>query len=430
MNGKIRIATLFRWWLILYALLETGVITGLGINNTYITLFNYFSPIAMFMTYIICGLRKRISQYVKYISRFIVLFYVFLMCEYIYTCEIYSLSLIGNFWDTFTNYFYWTKLLLIYPIIYVFRYDGCIERLLYSFVNSIVLANAMRAVAWMGKSLAGISIFPALANSITGIRAGRFRYGSCKMHTLAFDIAITKALERNKKIIWTIITLFFLIYQFYIANGRSQNICYILSALVCVYFSTQWSSKNESRYKFLFALLMIIGIITLILSGFLGETYSSFFSTESVEYGSTQNRLFAIEYYTSAIKNKQLFGMGLLYDDSGTKNVLYYILRNPSNGWNAAYYEDLGLLGQYFNYGIIGVVFFVAIMYRMYRISVRALKLKSVYGPMLITLFVHFITMTATSMSIFLPSNSLQLAIEMAVFEYINYSEKERVEDL
>lgn len=431
MNGKIKIATLFRWWLIIYALLETGVITGLGLNNIYVTLFNYFSPIGMFIIYIGAGLRRRIYQYVKYISKFIGFFFLFLVLEYIYTCEIYNLNFLHSAWEIFTNYYYWTKLLLVFPIIYVFKYDGCIERLLYSFVNTIVIGNLMRALAWIGKSFTGLSIFPALANSITGTRSGRLRYGACKMHSMAFDVALAKAFEWNKKKrFWITIALFMSVYQFYIANGRSQSLCYILSAIVCVYYSTQWSVKNELKYKFLFISLMIIGIIFLLYTGFFENIYDSFFSTSSSEYGSTENRLFAINYYFSEIKDKWFFGMGLLYDDSGTNNVLYYILRNPSNGWNAAYYEDLGLLGQFFNYGFVGIVFFITIIYRMFRIARNALKIKSIYGPMLITLFVHFITMTASSMSMFMSNTSLQLAIEIAIFEYIKYSEIDVVEDI
>lgn len=95
------------------------------------------------------------------------------------------------------------------------------------------------------------------------------------------------------------------------------------------------------------------------------------------------------------------------------------MLRNPNTQLGrAAFFEDFGIIGQYFNYGIVGMAVFLGFFLRMFKIVSNCKNTSKYY--MLLILFVHVVLDSIMPISIFTSANMILVPFYFAIFEFYN----------
>lgn len=429
----VKISTLFKLWLILILISQTGILSSFGIENSLLTYFLALSPLMMF-----CIIRfsnemyDRIVKYAKRLDKFLFAYILFWGFEVIYTVVTYHNDLIINAVVLTRKNLYWLDILLVYPILYVFDVDRGIEKIVDWIIRIAVFGNAQRFISWLAYSKAGTVIFPTIIKEgLSNFRSGVYRLGGCTLHSLGFDLAIYKyANENRKKRRYLVVIILFAAYQVIISQSRAHMICY--AATLCValyYFLSVCYSKNRGKFKIVFAGLLFLAFVILIFNGFLSSFFSSFSitATDGGYAGSTINRLYAMDYYWDLFKSRPLFGLGFLYDDSDTVGSMVRLLRGAGISGKTAYLEDLGILGQIFQVGIIGSFFLFWIIIRLFKNARKTVKKDLFDGAVLNTIFVHFILMSCTTMSLFMKSLFYTVPFIMAISEYYYFKNVEAI---
>lgn len=417
----VKIRTIFRWWLILVILYATGI---LGSFNMNITLLSYFMDISPILMYAIIRftprLFKHIIRYAKRLDKFLFLYLGFWCAEIVYTLVVYNGQFSINPILLIRKNLYWLNILMVYPVLYIFEQDGGMKRFLNNILVISVMGNLQRFIAWLAYSR-GTVIFPSIIKDGLSIRNGVFyRLGGCSLHYLGYDLSICNyAKEKKYKNLYLILTILFFLYQVIIGQSRAGIICYIVIACYAAYYLlTQKYEKYRRQYKIAIIVIIALSAAYLLFAGYLHSFVGSFSSmADSFTAGSTTNRLYAIDYYWSLMKEKPLFGIGFIYDDSDVIGAMARYLRGYGTG--VAYLEDLGFMGQFFQVGILGSLVLFFIIKRMYSNARSVGKHNQFDGTVLTLLFIHVLLMGITTFSLFLKSLFYLVPLYLAISEFL-----------
>lgn len=382
----------------------------------------FFARVVPIVTAGYCFLNRRIYQrirvYVKFINRFVVIWFLFFAVEIVYSLFLYG----GNitFERILSNYWCFIYILLVYPVVYLlYLYK---DKFLKKLSGVVMFDTALRGMASLTESIFGISISYFLSTKLSAARIG-FRRIFCNAFVpMALDFKISHKIEhRGKKLLPIFSILLLLLFLIFFDQSRSKLVGIV--AVIGIWVYAGIDSWGNFRGKRKAAYITFIVILVSFFAGVGGiDSVLENFSITSRNAASTINRMYSVNYYRSAINDKRALGMGLLYDDTVyglESSSLYSILRNPDiQLGRAAYFEDFGIIGQYFNYGIIGIVVFMGFFLRMYGI-VRNCKNTSKYY-MLLILFVHALLDSIMPISIFTNTNMILVPFYFAIFEFYN----------
>lgn len=418
----IKIRTLFRWWLILVILYATGILASFNINSTMLTYFVDVSPILMYaIIRFTPSLFKRIIRYVQRLDKFIFLYLGFWCIEIVYTLVVYNGQFAISPILLIRKNLYWLNILMVYPVLYVFEQDGSMKRFLNNILVISVMGNFQRFIAWLAYSTSGSVLFSSIIKEGLAIRNGAFyRLGGCTLHYLGYDLSICNyAKEKKHKNFYLVLAILFFLYQVIIGQSRAGTIGYIVVACYAAYYLLAQKHENYHReYKMAIIGVIALSVAYLLFSGYLQSFIGSFSPTaDSFTAGSTTNRLYAIDYYWSLVKEKPLLGLGFIYDDSDTTGMMARYLRGYGIG--VAYLEDLGLMGQFFQVGILGSFVLFSIIKRMYSNARSVAKYDQFDGAVLTLIFIHVLLMGITTFSIFLKSLFYLVPLYLAISEFL-----------
>jgi len=175
---------------------------------------------------------------------------------------------------------------------------------------------------------------------------------------------------------------------------------------------------------FIFAVVLLS--IYLISVGFAEEAIESFDPDSDMGGGSTLARIYAIEhYYNSPYRNK-LLGMGFINDNDLERSLILHRTRRSMR----AFFSDLGLLGYYFNMGVIGIVIYLYFFLFLYFRSVKKRGLRASPEQMLVKgLFVFYLLASTTILPLF-PKQIFQMPFIWGIAEYLRIKKKDEEKDL
>ena len=340
---------------------------------------------------------------------------------YIYTTQIiicyYS---VYQYNQSFSNVLkcagYYSYLLLYFGVMIAIKEIGFGKML--QFFNTIaavcILVILLHAIFF---NIFGIRLFQIRG---IGIRDGRMRnsLGVFACIFFAYTTAnIVYQKQKLKNIIWLIIGL---IALFYTDMTRIKELAVILE-IGCIYFFSNYSKKQKINK----ILILLLGIFIVII---FKDSFQNLFNMFSVDRtvnsnaNSTIARLYAMEYFSKFTEKNPLMGMGWIFPSN---NRLRNIWSGPQN---IAFFDDLGIIGQYYRLGIIGLISYIVLILRMLYIIVKYKK-SDIYKACLIGLFIYAI-ITAVSLNIFDFQRIVLVPIYMAIFEYAHRNKNKLEGDL
>ena len=382
----------------------------------------FFARVVPIVTAGYCFLNRRVYQrirvYVKFINCFVVIWFLFFTIEIAYSLILYDEKITVS--RILSNYWCFLYILLVYPIVYLLHLYK--DEFLRKISNIVMIDSALRCTASLSESIFGVSISYFLSTKLSAARIGFKRIFSNAFVPMVLDFKISHKIEhRGKKTLPSFSILFLLLFLVFFDQSRSKLVGIVAVIGIWVYAGIDSEENFRGRRKIAYITFVVILIFLFAVFGGIDSLLGNFSVTGS-NAASTINRMYSIDYYHSAINDKRVLGMGLLYDDSvyglGSSS-LYSVLRNPNiQLGRAAYFEDFGILGQYFNYGIVGIIVFISFFLRLHRI-VRNCKNTSKYY-MLLILFVHALLNTIMPISIFTNANMILVPFYLAIFEFYN----------
>lgn len=309
--------------------------------------------------------QKIMRPYIKRINGILAITLLLLLIEFAYTVQYTNLK----FADVWNNFLPYLKILLVYPIIYlveIYSEDKIVKNII--IVTMIVLVYS--TIVAMIYNLTGNNID---SNIITRDKAQRFglvRLSSISLTWVCVLFSCTKALhEKEKRVRWRnfCVTIFGFLFVFFINQGRACFMA-VMVMLISMYLFMKRRSKKQIAIYTAFMITVILMGYNGVFSGFL-ETFSADYSG-SFTANTTTIRLLQLETYNNMLQQMPLsywLGLGL---------------RNTVEGYNLVgerisyYFLDTGLLGDFFNMGIVLIIVYVYTVWRLiaYIVSYRADK--------------------------------------------------------
>lgn len=412
---KVRTSTIVESMFLFSVISNTYILGALGIAGEPINVLTKVIPILLFL---ICNLfhsiRVQIAPYRKYADIYILLWFLFFTAETIYSINMYGSSI--QLSEIISNYWNYTSIVLVYPMLYLLTVYG--EGILCKIINVTLFDTLLRGIGCVSATVLGSSIFPFFQTRLMGIRIIFYRLFATNYFGLSFvsALCIKKYSKNRMRTRWMAIVCFWT-YLILIDQSRTKIVA---TAIVFVLWLPSCFGKyffgTRNKKLLYWSTITVLVVLFLISGGY--DIISSSFSVTGVNAGSTTNRLFAMNYYNKVIKGKEMLGMGLIYDDTiYGRSSLYNILRNPAiETANYAFYEDFGILGQFYNFGIIGVLLFMLLFIRFYKIL--GITKNSSNNSMLKLLFIQILIYSILPMSAFAQGTVYIVPLYIAIFEY------------
>lgn len=338
--GKIRIRSLVLISVIFCIMLENlfyaiPILSSLGAMYEFMPFVYVFLALACYFSE---HIRITISPYCKKINKFLLIIFLLVFIESIYTIAFGGIPCE----EVMVSSESYLKLLLVYPIIYILCMYGENRTNLYI---SVVLCTMICYCAYIAVvfNQTGANLNPILIYNERRLRGGTIRIQSIALLWFALPICFNEFLhmkQKIKKIFLGTVSFGLLAYFIFINQSRSHYLA-LIAMMIVMYFCKERRSKRQ-------LLLVIIGAICVV-GVFNSQFFQEFLFTFSTSYSksTTTERIVIIADLNNAVRRMPLgylFGMGI---------------RNTAeiNGV-VRWFMDIGLLGDFFNTGILSLVLF------------------------------------------------------------------------
>ena len=270
---------------------------------------------------------------------------------------IYSLCVIIAVINTLVSYHYSVYELSIavmpylyfyfaYPLLYLFCKDGGIEKTMSCVVKWVLIFLGIKGICWLLYVFAGIVIFPQMLFEYgdSWVRNGMQRVNAGYLVGIVLAYCVAKGFSINKRNIYKILTVYIILFLWFITAFRFQFIVAVLTVVACIYFS---DTGNRSRLTN--RIVIIAFVIIAILSPFASDLIDSFSSENAIYGASTTLRVLTIEHFYNLMKdNNPIIGLGLLVSEN---SIAQSLIRKSQ--WILFYLEDIGIIGSWFKFGIL-----------------------------------------------------------------------------
>ena len=231
----------------------------------------------------------------------------------------------------------------------------------------------------------------------------RMNLGAIGIPFVVFD-AINHCLNDRKinyKYIFSLLFGFY--YIIVIAKTRLALVAYTIAVLGGFLL---WNNKGKKKYICIFVMLIILLLLTKT------ELFSFLIQGLNNVDLSSQTRALGREFYIKRISEHPLFGCG--YINMNNLNAMAYAgVNSISTGIIA--WVDLGIYGLAFFFGLIGIVWFVALFYKL---LVKSYKIAR-KGDLTFFMFILFILVISPNSTGFLwyINNTVELVIWICLIE-------------
>ncbi|MBP3263085.1 hypothetical protein [Pseudobutyrivibrio sp.] len=214
-----------------------------------------------------------------------------------------------------------------------------------------------------------------------------------------------------------VIILLCMLAEYYVQNTRAIEIGLVIAFIV------MWVSHSGDKItKYLKIVMILCGLGGLLYLGVVEMVLNSFSADPSINehYASTLARIGAINYYSSYLFRHPLFGMGWIMRNT---DYLKYIASGPLGIYH---YDDLGILGQVFRQGLLGLIIYLIFLGRLIYIS---MNLKNMRGKVFVIGITSYVISTVFSLNAFDVQRVLVASFYIAISEYIWKKSKEGINE-
>lgn len=301
---------------------------------------------------------------------------------------------------------------LSYVILYLIPGRGGLERVLHAIY---VVALVYIVVTFLQALLFNFVVSDRLflnSNALTpSLRNGRLRIQSSALGWFAALYAFFRFLDislprkMRKRALWGFLVIY--AHIIYVGMGRMQ-----ILALGLGIFS-MWYFRERRKDNQVYITVILITSIVLVLSLGGAEWIIDSFSTTGSKGMSTLTRIKAIGYFSGYVKDHLLLGFSMI---APYREDLIQIARGPEE---TAFFDDLGFLGFFFQYGLTSIWFYAVPMIRMTVIAVRLLLNRAGSYYLLTWGMYVYVMASSVTMCIMDTQRAFMFAVMLAMFEYL-----------
>lgn len=256
--------------------------------------------------------------------------------------------------------------LILYFIINYYKISNKKERIRKFFVNvSVILSGLIifqaKIYEKFGVALLKISYEGERLNKIR-ITSGCYFVSIGMIITLAEILNKKNSMKKRKKYVAFLLIEF--IYMIDIVATRSLLMYLTISLFFMILL------YNKQLIKRIMIILGAIFISFILINTTIFKSFISI-SNDATEQWSNKIRVMAIEFYLEQIKEKPIFGTGLIKEKKENVELFYY-LRGPLGKY---YKEDIGIIGFVNTYGIVGLICYLCLSIKMSKIVIKKFKI-------------------------------------------------------
>lgn len=354
-----------------YSLLFSG-------NGVYFTDATAIGILFLSTTYFV--LRGKLRIYKDTESKAASAFLLIVVAELIYSYLSYST--VQSVRDTLKESIYYISMVLFY---YALRDSLKSENDLYNAITCVidvgVICSIIAIISYVLLDRFGINILNMDTSGYSFIRYGKPHYmvGSMVVIPAALFqfIRIINAKQKNE--IWK----FLLLLTHIIIVGKTRTVIFFTIASMLFYYVFFYGKSIKRVYKTIVLFLFAIVFVMVEMQEIMG-TITSLLADNSVSF-----RLNAIEFYLQQIANKPILGMGFL---SATSPMTAKMLYGPRGQF---YRTDVGIVGFLDCFGLLGLVFFICVIWCAYKI-IKNNKKSRLNGYL--SIFTLYIVMSAVNL--------------------------------
>ena len=273
-------------------------------------------------------------------------------------------------------YFYFA-----YPLLYLFCRDGGVEKTLSMVTNCVLVFLGIKTVIWFLYVFGKVIVFHQLLFEYgdTWVRNGVQRINAGYLVGIALAFCVTKGFSQKKRNLYKVLSIFIILYVWFIAAFRFQFIATIITLIACVYFTDNNRSKTLNR------LIILALILVASFSPFMFDLIDSFSSSNEVYGASTTIRFLTFDhFYQLMIDRNPILGLGLLISENP---ITLELIRKSQ--WRLYYIEDIGIIGSWFKFGILTIGIYGQILYLGIKDVFDKRRVSSVSKMMLIGIVVY-----------------------------------------
>lgn len=390
-----------------FAALQIPFIGDWGVCRT------MFAAVAIGL-FVNCIANKKINNALKPYNNFIN-FYTILIMLFIVIVGIYSyIQYEQTFLNIFVCYRNFLFMFLISPLIYIFTKQNGYDKLIRVLVVLVFVYITIEIFVALFYNVTGILLIEKMK---FGFRNGRLRCTDPELFSIAVPYVafrFFKEKKAEKRVVWFLIFSYVFFYLIYVNMTRIL----IVSVLVCFLVVGLFKPRPKST-QFVVWVFAGLGILLLVVSGVLGNFIGSFSQTNTETGGSTYARQFAVEYYSTYTHKNPIFSMGFVCP---TNDYFKAIFNGPNS---ICSFDDLGIRGMWYHFGILGVILAVVIFIRLFYLFIKSYYIKKSDNRLFIAGLLAYLVISQVSLSAFDIQRTIMFTIIWAIFEYEAHTDRE-----
>lgn len=375
----------------------------------------YFSALLIIMSFFI-WLPKGVYR-TNYCFWMIFGIYFFLSLELIASIIRYNQSILR----LSTQNVHWLFLALVYFILIVSEKID-IKKLYKFIVMTTLMTLFIRTLCWGFYNLKGIVLFPNVLGEFGTLwtRNGLVRFSSTATGSLSFILLFYHLFtcqgkkKQTQKFICALLLICIFLYDYFIYQSRAECIICIVTA-VSMYLTLKRHTINSYTRKII---IIFFAIMILAQTGLI-QTVIGSFDVNAESGGTTRSRIYALDYFYNMYRSNPILGFGML----DTSND--YTLKLWTGPDGNRYLDDLGVIGMFMQYGMVGAGIFLAVFLRMFYLWILAKNENRKF--LLGGLLVLFCLMSILSSSPFDPQRIIVLPLMFGLFEFSNHDKKNKL---
>lgn len=378
-------------------------IVELPIPSLYISYLTYAFAIFIYC-YTFKG-RKRIGKKYPFIGKY----FTYIVFAQIILCAYSMIKYNETILDMIVCISAYSLLLITYAILISFERDGMkflLDAIFWiMFINTILASIHAVVLNYTGVRLFG---FVEMASKNENVRIG---LGALMSVFLIY--AFYNLINKKRMILMSIALAIGIFALFYVSMTRASQFATIASLFVVWAFHKNNGRKDMIKY-------IIIGVLLVIF--FNSSIYTNILNVFSIDpnvnehFTSTEARYNAIDYFSQFTDANPIMGMGWVVP----KNEELTKIWSGKSGTN--YFDDLGVLGQYYRQGLLGLAIFIILIIRMLYTTIKIRK--GIPEKAFCVGLCAYVLLTAVSQNTLDGQRMITVPFYIACTEYIYYKQK------
>lgn len=302
------------------------------------------------------GIVRRISGIFRFLDRFVLVMMLLWVVEIVVTV----LTDRNTFFLAFSDFLQWhMKILFAYPLCYLMNEYG-VKKIIKHIVIIQIIFILIQTLVALVYNINGSVLIDGMIRSETWVRNGYIRMSSspftCFITVWFFIRFLSEKKVRNKIKYIVAITLLF-VFMYLVNGGRAQYFA-VAVAIVMTYMINRRSTVKQ----FAAVAICFLGMYIF----FSSSVYDNIVATLIDDYtrgnGTIQRRMDLLNWFDNTYGFTTILGLG-------------YVGSSIQVGYWTFAFIDYGLFGDYFQFGIVSLIYFVVLVLRGFLVG-RGLRIQ------------------------------------------------------